>query len=443
MIDLKEVIKRYEMHQKELPRIQRLNDYYLNKNKIYKRKQRPNEAITHRVAHNYANAITTQATGYFISKNIDYVCPDEDGYMELGRILKVNDEPSHNSDLAMDMSVYGKAYELIYTDEKAMLHFARVEPSKVIVVYDSKIKPAITTAIVIDNYEKDVDTNVLSLEVYDEVEVVRYEAEQNKLLSCDVILQQNYFKEVGRRNHNLGYCPVVEYKNNEFKTGDFEKVIDLIDSYDLLNSLSLDDSVDFTNAYLVLTGLGELSDELAEQIRNAKILSLDENGKAEWLIKNINSEFVEGLKSRINRDIHKFSFTVDMTDPALYNGTISGIAIKFKFQALEQLRAEKEKQFRRSLMRRLEIIQEYLKKLGTSIDIYDIDIRFSANLPVNNQEEVSTAVAVSGIVSRKTQLSILPFVDDVENELSLLEEEKANEVEVYANEFKNGVTNEE
>lgn len=53
----------------------------------------------------------------------------------------------------------------------------------------------------------------------------------------------------------------------------------------------------------------------------------------------------------------------------------------------------------------------------------DIKIQTTRNIPNNKMEEAQMASQLSGIVSHKTQLSVLSIVDDPDKELERIEEE--------------------
>lgn len=130
--------------------------------------------------------------------------------------------------------------------------------------------------------------------------------------------QPNYFDDV----------TVIEYPNNKQRSGDFENVLSLVDAYNMTQSLSLDDLMDFTDAFLILRGMGGADEESVKQMRLSKILEFDDaSGNAEWLIKNLNDTYIENLKSRLQTDIHKFSNIPDMSD-SNFAGNATGVAIK-------------------------------------------------------------------------------------------------------------------
>lgn len=75
-------------------------------------------------------------------------------------------------------------------------------------------------------------------------------------------------------------------------------------------------------------------------------------------------------------------------------------------------------------MHRFDMINTYLSKYGKNLDILSLNISFQANLPVNTAELINNLVSLSGTISRKTQLSNIPFVKDVDSEIKQLEQEK-------------------
>lgn len=75
-------------------------------------------------------------------------------------------------------------------------------------------------------------------------------------------------------------------------------------------------------------------------------------------------------------------------------------------------------------MHRFDMINIYLSKYGKNLDILSLNISFQANLPVNTAELINNLVSLSGTISRKTQLSNIPFVKDVDSEIKQLEQEK-------------------
>lgn len=216
-----------------------------------------------------------------------------------------------------------------------------------------------------------------------------------------------------------------EFPNNKQRRGDFEDVISLVDAYNLAQSLTLDDLEDFTDAFLVLRGLGGTTPEDARDLRKNKVIVLDDGGDASWLIKNLNDTYVENCKKRLVSDIHKFSCVPDMSDEN-FAGNASGVAISYKLIGLQQICARKQREFKKALQRRIELIAGILKlKEQAQIDFRDIDINFTINLPQDLLSLSQVINSLDGLVSQKTLLSLLPFVTEPREELNELDNERA------------------
>ena len=183
--------------------------------------------------------------------------------------------------------------------------------------------------------------------------------------------------------------------------------------------------MDFTDSFLILRGMGGTDDENIKQMRHDKVLEFDDDtGSAEWLIKDLNDSYIENLKTRLQTDIHKFSNIPDMSDSS-FAGNTTGVAIKYKLIGLEQIRSRKEREFKKALQRRIELISGILKtKSIDAIDFRDVEITFTANIPANVQEQAQIVKDLQNVVSQKKLLSLLPFIDDPVAELEELKREQ-------------------
>ena len=135
--------------------------------------------------------------------------------------------------------------------------------------------------------------------------------------------------------------------------------------------------------------------------------------------------YVENCKKRLVSDIHKFSCVPDMSDDS-FAGNASGVAISYKLIGLQQICARKQREFKKALQRRIELIAGILKlKEQAQIDFRDIDINFTINLPQDLLSLSQVINSLDGLVSQKTLLSLLPFVTEPREELNELDNECA------------------
>ena len=410
-----ELVKKFmdEHKQYELPRLQKLEDYYEAKNEILKRLMADTTKPNNKIANPYASYITDTLTGYFMGEPISYSALDQKILEELNLIFEYNDEADENVELARACSIYGKAFELLYVDEDGAVRFKRLDTKECIPVFDDTIENDLLYVI---RYYPDKDwvenKNFIWVEVIDREKTSRYKANENGA-------NLTFVEEIP---HYFGMCPVVIFKNNEDETGDFEKVISLIDAYDKMESDSLNDFEYFCDAYLALIGFTADSDDVKAMKEN-RVLLLDKDTDAKWLTKEEHDSTIENMKIRIDKDIHKFSKCPNLSDED-FAANASGVAIKYKMVGTENLVSVKERKFKKGLQRRLELISILQDKKYSTFDWRAIDIIFTRNLPTNDTEIANMVNTLSSIVSTETLLAQLPFIENVQDEMERLDKEK-------------------
>ena len=163
-------------------------------------------------------------------------------------------------------------------------------------------------------------------------------------------------------------------------------------------------------------------------MKNNRVMLVDGDGDASWLVKNINDLHIENIKKRLVEDIHKFSMTPNISDEK-FASNLSGVAISYKLNSLESKTAVKERYFTQAIQKRLEIICTALSRDGNKYDPTTVYPTFTRNIPQNLLDLVSSVVQLQGIVPNEELLGLLPFIDDVEYALDKLREEKEENME--------------
>lgn len=370
-----------------------------------------------KIANAYASYITDTLVGYFIGEPITYTANDDVLLQDLNMILEYNDEADENAELAKNASIYGVAYEMLYLNEEdKMIRFKSLNPKEVIPIFDKTVEQKLLAVMrYYEDYDYVEDNTYTIVEVIDATHVRRYK------LNTGLSLLEEY-------PHYFSMVPVAIFKNNEEESGDFERVISLIDAYDKMQSDSLNDFEYFVDAYLALYGFTADSEDVA-QMKENRVLLMDEGTSAEWLVKQINDAYVENMKNRLDKDIHKFAKCPNMSDQE-FASNASGIAIKFKLLGTENLVSIKERKFKRGLQQRFELMSMINSVLREGFDWRGIDINFTRNIPSNNTEIADMVNTLKDIVSEQTLLAQIPFVDDVQTELEKLKQEREENKEL-------------
>lgn len=414
-------------------RILHLKGYYLGHHDILHKEARANGAPNNKVIANFCKYISDMNTGFFIGKPVAYASftGNGDEVQALQEVFKYNDEAAHNMGLAEEASITGDGYELLYMDDDANIRFQTIPSEEVILICDASLEENILYGLRHYRvYDLDGVTYQEFVDVYDEHTVTNYAYNSGTLRQIS-----------GPQLHFFDGVPIVEYANNQLHTGDFEGVITQVDAYNLAQSCTMDDMEDFTDAYLCLCGLGGTTAEDIQEMRRNKVLMLpDESSDAKWLIKNLNDTYIENMKTRLEKDIHKFSSVPDMSDEA-FSGNASGVAIKYKLIGMEQIRSRKEVGFRKGLQRRIELIAGMLRtKSVADIDFRDIEITFTANIPADTKEQADIVKELYGVVSQKRLLSLLPFIADPAAEMDELKKEEEDRQDLYGSDLCDGRT---
>ena len=415
-------------HRKEVEeRLNKLNDYYDGKHKILDRTFKNKNIPNNKIVCNHAEYITDLAIGYVFGVPISY---SGEGAYALNINFTEIDEDSHNNELALDLSIFGRAYEFLYvnSDNKPKIELASLSPLNTFLVVDTSVKekpifavhyyPNITLENTIKNY---------TVEVYTESEKLIYEV---PTLDSECTL----VKEIDLEEHYFNGIPIIEYINNKKARGDFEGVIALIDAYNKLQSDRVNDKEQLVDAFLVLIGqnLGDSDDEVSTTVQyllEQKIIELDDGGDAKWLVKSLNEDQVEVLKKSLKDDIHEFSKVPCLTDEN-FVGNSSGVAMKYKLLGLEQLGRTKERYFKKGLRERLKLIENLEGMRANKIISSDIDISMKRSLPVDNELLARVASETEGFISWETRIKNFDPEIDVEEERKRLEEEKKKNIEI-------------
>lgn len=408
------ILKIVKKHKEtELPRLLKLQKYYDAKNtEIMNRPMTDGTKPNNKIANAYASYITDTLTGYFIGKPVTYNADDQI-LEKITEIFDYADEADVNMELAKEASIYGVAYELDYCNEEGQLKMAYLSTPECIPIYDTTIDKNLLYFIrYYSDYDYVKDIKFYTIEVINNIETIVYRSDEI----------MSHLKLIDKYGHHFGMVPIAIYQNNEDETGDFEKVITLIDAYDKMESDTLNDQEYFTDAYLALYGYSADSDDVA-QMRKDRILLMDEGTKAEWLTKTGNDTSSENIKNRLDNDIHKFAKCPNMSDEN-FASNASGIAIKFKTLGTENIVAIKERKFKRGLQQRFKLISQIVGLLDGDFNWGDIEIVFTRNIPSNVVEIAQMVSMLKDIVSDETLLAQIPFVEDVMSELERLEEQK-------------------
>lgn len=404
---------------KFLPKLKKLKRYYDCKNDtIMNKTYTDTTKANNKCATPYCSYVSNTLTGYFMGAGVSYTSSNEEIIEQLQDIYKKQDELTKNNQLALDASIYGVAYELLYIDEDKQVAFDTINPQTIITIYDNSISQKLKFAIRYWTTEE-ILTNEKNtyIEVYSTTNIDYYVKNTSGLINTGT--ERHYFKTV----------PINIFRNTKGFTSDFEKIITLVDAYDEAISQTLNFREDLNSAYLVFKNTNLDNDDI-QKMKETRVIQIEDasEGSASsvsYLAKDTIDAENENLKVRLSADIEKFSYISELEVKSHTTASSNSLQLI----GLESLVSQKEHYFRKALINRVAMVINILNTLGANYGVNDIYITFTRNMPIDMTIQADIASKLQPIISKETLLSNLPFIKDVSLELDRIKKE--NEVNSY------------
>ena len=388
-----------------------LMDAYMTRYPIFDLPTKPDFKPDKRIAVNFAKYITDTMNGFFIGIPIKIDCDDStiSEYVEF--LDQYNDQDDNNAELSKLCSIYGKGYEMYYVDDLGNIGITYLSPEESFMIYDDSIlqRPRYFCRI----YEDADDTTYVSVS---DSRTVRYASMTGGL----------HWLPDEEKVHGFDGVPATEYRENEEEIGIFEPVLTMINEYNEAISEKSNDVAYFADAYMKVLG-AIVDDDTLQRIRDNRIINFPgvlQNGQLEvdFLQKPDGDASQEHLLDRLQALIFQISMVANISDENF--GSSSGIALKYKLQAMSNLALTKQRKFTSGMNRRYKLIFSNPVSGMKADDWVKLNYTFTQNMPANLLEESQIAGNLAGIVSQQTQLSVLSCVDNVQQEIEQIKQDE-------------------
>lgn len=386
-------------------------DAYRTRYPIFDLPPKPDYKPDKRIAVNFAKYIVDTMNGFFIGIPIKIDCDDRKVADYVEYLDQYNDQDDNNAELSKLCSIYGKGYEMYYVDDRGEIGITYLSPEDAFMVYDDSIleRPRYFCRV----YKDADDTIYVSVS---DSRIVRYASLKGGL----------HWTPDEDKIHGFDGVPATEYRENEEEIGIFEPVLTMINEYNEAISEKANDVAYFADAYLKVLG-ALVNDEALKQIRDNRIINFPgmmENGQldVDFLQKPDGDTSQEHLLDRLEKLIFQISMVANISDENF--GSSSGIALKYKLQAMSNLALTKQRKFTSGMNRRYKLIFSNPVSGMKADDWVKLNYTFTQNIPANLLEESQIAGNLAGIVSQQTQLSILSCVDNVQQEIEQIRQDE-------------------
>lgn len=390
-------------------RYDKLGNAYRNDYEIFHLPPKPPHKPDNRIAVNFAKYITDTMNGFFMGIPVKITAEDERIQKAVDFFNAFNDVDDHNAELSKICSIYGRAYEMYFVDEDGNIGMQATAPDESFIIYDNSILNR-TKAYV--RYYKDTDDNLIKGSVSDNSVVRYFNFDGSRVRFVDE-----------EKIHGFDGVPAVEYVENKERMGIYESAMSQINAFNKALSEKANDVDYFADAYMKI--LGPRLDESEKQfIRDNRIINFEgyENITVDFMAKPNADTTQENLINRLERLIFITSMVANVSDEQF--GTASGIALKYRMLSMNNLAQMKERKFTAGFNKRYKLVFSNPILQMAKDDWLKLSYQFTRNYPVNLADEADTAGKLSGITSKRTQLSVISAVKSVDDELEQIQNEQ-------------------
>ena len=427
-----EIVGEYiRKHEYRMPRYVYLENLYKGFHDIYHQPEKEEWKPDNRLAVNFPRYITETFVGYGYGIPIRVTSPDDavnDKIQEFGRDNEITD---HNAEMVRLISVYGHAFEYYYQDEQAKTKLTAATPKELFVVYDDTLKDRALFAIRYGRHS--LDTEMLG-GLYGEI------------MTPGLIETFDGMDKKETIVNPYGYINCVEWRLNDDRMGLYEPVAGLVETYNAAIGEKANDVDAFAEAYLEILG-ADVDEPTLKDIRDNRFINLfgtadPKDVLVQFMQKPTADATQENLLNRLENLIYQTSMVANLSDKDFGSAT-SGTALAYKLQAMSNLAVSVDRKIEKSLRKRYKIFCTLSTNTPSKDAWRDLEFKMTRNIPKNVAEETEAAAQAEGIVSRRTQLSLLSYVPDPDAEIDRMDKEeedaqKKQQVEFGKNYFGNG-----
>lgn len=390
-------------HKNNVLHYKRLKDMYETWYPIMLKPKKENSyKPDNRLAVNFAKYIVDTFNGYFIGNPIKATHEDKKVNDYLDFLDSYNNQDDNNAELSKICSIYGHGFELIFNDENGRIGLTYLNPMQAFLVFDESIRRKVLYCV---RYYKNSDGKIEGT-FSDNRNITHF------------MYTDDGLKFISQEEHYFNDVPVVEYVENAERKGIFESVESLINAFNKSISEKANDVDYYADAYMKILG-EKLDEDVIKNLRDYRIINVSgENSEkvvVDFLAKPNSDTTQENLLDRLERLIFQISMVANISDENFAQST--GVSLKYKLQAMDNLARTKERKFTAGLNRRYKIIANYPGSPLSDDDWVKIRYKFTRNVPSNLLEETEIARNLSGIVSEETQVNVLSIVDNAKDEI--------------------------
>mgnify|MGYP000429584348 FL=1 len=406
--------------QELMPKYRKNMELYLSKHEILKMEDKE-IGSTYKLVVNSAKYIVDTYNGYFLGIPPKISLDKSEDNDKLQTWLNHVSFADKLNEISKQVDIYGRSIGFLYQNENAETGFTYLSPTKAFIIYDDTVERNPLAFVRYEYYDNENEYQARGKIYYSKLV---YDFNSTNL---DENPSPNPYRMI----------PAVEFYENEERQGVFDPVRTLIDAYDKALSQKADQVEYFDNAYLAMMGIHLPTDKNGNpilDIRKNRFLYLpnvdpQSNPDVKFIAKPDGDQMQENYLNRLDNLIYQISMIPNMKDQE-FSGNASGVALEYKLLPMKNKSNSKERKFTKSLralFRAVFSTGQVISQSGKD-SWEDLQFQFTRNIPKDIAGSISAAKQAEGMISKRTQLSLLPFIDDPDSELEQVDKEKQESI---------------
>ena len=353
---------------------------------------------------------------YVLGYPINYISYDSDD--EVVETIDRNFstwEKVHNQNLLKQTLIHGESYTLSYINRDGDFKATVLNPINCFVVESEDAEEEVVLAL--HSYNKVFDDKEY-IDVYYQNYIYHY------------VVDGDNFKKIGEDTHYFNGVPIQVMKANDERKSMIEDIKSLNDSYNQIVSDLTNETSDFRNAFLKILG-ATIEEQDLLKMKESGVIVVPKDGDVDFLIKNLNDDFIQNLLETIENKIYQISGHINHTEKMQSN--LSSLTMRSRLISLENKCSLLQAQLEMVIKKRLKNFFEFIKlKTNKDYDYKSIRLKFTPNVPIDIANTAQIITQLQNTISQRTALSLLPFVENVDAEMEQFYKEKGMAGEDFA-----------
>lgn len=321
-----------------------------------------------------------------------------------------------------DVYVAGAGYLYIFFDGDK-IKFKRFNPQDCIPIWEDEEKEQLkgfarvySTQVIEGNFIKEV--NKVEYYTQDKIEIFSYDNGVGRKEA------EHSYLNINGKSFGWGKIPIICFRTNGVPL--LNRVKSIQDSInEVLSDFKNEMEESHRTTILVIKGYGGADGTFRKNLNTFGYIPVDEDGGVDTLKVEVNSSNYESILRLLRKSFIENIKGYDAKSDKIM-GNANQMNIKSMYSDIDLDSSILEREIKRAFTE-----LKYFFEMAYKTKIKDFDIVFNKDIMINEAEVIENCKNSMGVISKRTILENHSWVNDVDEELKRLEEEKKQELDLY------------